>query len=124
MGHGGYRPGAGRKPKCQEQKLIEKLTPLEDKAHTHFKQAIERGEKWAIKMFFEYMYGRPRIQQNVLILNNERTLEEQSVLIEEAVSEVRRRIEETGNVIDKESIIEQVCLEKELNPKAVKSILN
>ena len=30
MGHGGKRPGSGRKPKSEEIELIEKLKPLED----------------------------------------------------------------------------------------------
>ena len=58
--HGGKRKGAGRKPKAEEQALIEKLSPLEDEAHEQLKKAIERGDKWAIKMYFEYMYGKPK----------------------------------------------------------------
>lgn len=58
--HGGARPGAGRPSKAEEQALIEKLSPLEDKAHAKLKEAIESGEQWAIKMYFEYMYGKPK----------------------------------------------------------------
>ena len=50
----------GRKPKADEQKLIEKLTPMEDKAHAALKQALEEGKPWAVKLFFEYLYGKPR----------------------------------------------------------------
>jgi hypothetical protein len=51
---------AGRKPKAEEQKLIEKLSPFEDKALKALKSNVEAGESWAIKLFFEYMYGKPK----------------------------------------------------------------
>ena len=50
----------GRKSKAEEQQLIEKLTPLESTAHEKLKESIELGKDWAIKMFFEYMYGKPK----------------------------------------------------------------
>ena len=60
MSHGGKRDGAGRKAKKDEQKLIERLSPLEDLAHEKLKEAVTEGEQWAIKLYFEYMYGRPK----------------------------------------------------------------
>ena len=57
---GGARDGAGRKPKAEEQKLIEKLSPLEPKAYQALENAIEDNQHWAVKIFFEYMYGRPK----------------------------------------------------------------
>lgn len=51
---------AGRKPKAEEQKLIEKLSPFEDRALQALKSNVEAGEPWAIKLFFEYMYGKPK----------------------------------------------------------------
>lgn len=51
---------AGRKPKADERKLIEKLSPLEDKAHKALEKAIQERHGWAIKMYFEYMYGKPK----------------------------------------------------------------
>ena len=59
MGHGGYRLGAGRKSKAEEQSLIKKIGPLEPLALNALKSALEIGERWAVKMYFEYMYGRP-----------------------------------------------------------------
>ena len=59
---GGARDGAGRKPKAEEQKLIEKLSPLEPKAYKALEGAIEDNQSWAVKIFFEYMYGRPKQQ--------------------------------------------------------------
>jgi len=65
MAHGGKREGAGRKPKADEQKLIERLTPLEDKAYKALETALLNDEGWAVKLFMEYRYGKPKqsIQQ-------------------------------------------------------------
>jgi hypothetical protein len=70
--HGGKRIGAGRKPKAEEQKLIEKLTPLNDLALESLKKGLEKKEQWAVKLYFEYFYGRP--QQRVDVTSNEETL--------------------------------------------------
>jgi hypothetical protein len=58
--HGGARKGAGRKPKAEEQALIEKLSPLEPKAFRALDNAIQDEQSWAVKMYFEYMYGKPK----------------------------------------------------------------
>jgi uncharacterized MAPEG superfamily protein len=57
--NGGHSNG-GRKPKAEEQALVEKLSPMEKDAYKALKQAIEGNESWAVKMFFEYMYGKPK----------------------------------------------------------------
>jgi hypothetical protein len=62
---GGYRENAGRKSKDEEQTLIKKLSPLEDLAHSKLLEAIEDGKDWAIKMYFEYMYGKPKQQTDI-----------------------------------------------------------
>ena len=58
--NGGARKGAGRKPKADEQKLIEKLSPLEPLAMKALKDALEDGQAWAVKMFMEYTNGKPK----------------------------------------------------------------
>jgi hypothetical protein len=58
--HGGKREGAGRKSKADEQKLIERLSPLSDKAFTALDNAIQEEHSWALRLFFEYMYGKPK----------------------------------------------------------------
>ena len=58
--NGGHSTNGGRKSKAEEQQLIEKLSPLESTAHAKLKENIELGKDWAIKMFFEYMYGKPK----------------------------------------------------------------
>jgi hypothetical protein len=57
--NGGKREGAGRKPKNDEQHLLESLSIYSDQAHAKLKEAVESGEPWAIKMYFEYFYGKP-----------------------------------------------------------------
>lgn len=58
--HGGARPGAGRKSKAEEQSLIERLSPLSDEAYKALKNAVKKQQPWAVKLYFEYMYGKPR----------------------------------------------------------------
>jgi hypothetical protein len=52
----------GRPSKAEEQKLIEKLSPLEKEALKKFEMNLKAGEKWAIELFFKYMYGLPKQQ--------------------------------------------------------------
>lgn len=75
---GGARPGAGRKSKDEEKRLVEKLTPLEETAHNKLKEAINAGKDWAIKMYFEYMYGKPKqiIDQKTEVTMNNFNLKE------------------------------------------------
>lgn len=56
---GGRRPNAGRKTKDREQELIEWLAPYEDTAIEKLAAAIKAGEAWALKLFFEYRWGKP-----------------------------------------------------------------
>jgi hypothetical protein len=58
----------GRKSKSEEQNLCEKLSPLEDAVFKQLKVSIENGESWAIKLFFDYMYGKPT-EKKELVLN-------------------------------------------------------
>lgn len=60
MAHGGARKGAGRKAKDEEQALIERLSPLSDSAFVALSSAIKEEQSWAVKLFFEYMYGKPK----------------------------------------------------------------
>ena len=56
---GGARPGAGRKPKSEEQNLIEKLQPFEKEALEALKKAVIEEQGWAIKLYMEYKFGKP-----------------------------------------------------------------
>ena len=59
-GHGGSRNGAGRKSKADEAQLLDRLSPLEDEAFEALKKGITENSSWAFKMYFEYMYGKPK----------------------------------------------------------------
>jgi hypothetical protein len=59
--NGGHSNG-GRKSKAEEQKLIENLTPLKDKALKTLESALDNGDPWAVKLFFQYYYGKPKTQ--------------------------------------------------------------
>ena len=72
MEHGGKRIGAGRKAKAEEQKLIENLTPMNGMALESLQTGLEKKEQWAVKLFFEYFYGKP--QQRVDVTSNEESL--------------------------------------------------
>lgn len=70
--NGGARKGAGRKSKSEEQKLIENLTPMNAMALASLEKGLEKKEQWAVKLFFEYFYGKP--QQRLDVTSNEETL--------------------------------------------------
>ena len=70
--NGGSRQGAGRKGKAEEQKLIENLTPMNSMALASLEKGLEKKEQWAVKLFFEYFYGKP--QQRVDVTTNDESL--------------------------------------------------
>ena len=82
--NGGHKT-AGRKPKAQEQKLIEKLTPLEPSALKALGDALKDGQGWAVKLFMEYMNGKPRqsIEQTNVNYNQELTPEDIKLINDE-----------------------------------------
>lgn len=65
MKKGGYRVGAGRKPKATELELLELLTPLDAIAFKSLEKGVKAGEFAYIKLFLEYRYGRPKQQIEV-----------------------------------------------------------
>jgi len=84
--NGGHKTNGGRKSKAEEQKLVEKLSPLEATAHEKLKEAIEQGKEWAVKLFFDYMYGKPKQmieQTNVNVDAGKLTAEEAKMINEQ-----------------------------------------
>ena len=75
--NGGHK-NAGRKPKAEEQQLIERLSPLDDVAFKALKNGLEDGQSWAVKLFLEYKYGKPKqqIEQTTVTYSPELTPEE------------------------------------------------
>jgi len=68
---GGKREGAGRKSKAEEQQLIERLTPLDDDAYEALEKAIKGRQPWAVKLFMEYRYGKPKQSTDITTNGNE-----------------------------------------------------
>lgn len=62
----------GRPSKAEEQKLIENLTPMNPVALKSLEIGLKNKEQWAVKLFFEYFYGKP--QQRVDVTSNSETL--------------------------------------------------
>lgn len=60
--NGGKRKGAGRKPKAEELKLIERLDNIIDKdeAVNTLKKLIDKGNFNALKLYLEYRWGKPK----------------------------------------------------------------
>ena len=65
MARGGKRDGAGRKPKTEEQQLIEKLKPLEPLAFEALAKLLKKGDQRAVQLFMNYMYGKPKEKMDV-----------------------------------------------------------
>jgi len=64
---GGIREGQGRPPKAKEHQLIEKLTPLDEVAFKALAEALEDAQGWAVKLFMEYRFGKPRETKDIHI---------------------------------------------------------
>lgn len=62
--NGGHRT-AGRKSKAEERALIEKLTPYEDTAINALIKAVKEEKHWAVKLYMEYRYGKPKERKEV-----------------------------------------------------------
>ena len=60
--NGGARQGAGRKPKAQEQKLIERLDAIIDKdeALGVLGQLVAKGDIRAVQLYLRYRYGKSK----------------------------------------------------------------
>ena len=69
----GHKGKAGRKSKAEEQKLVEKLSPLEPSAFKALADALNEGASWAVKMFFEYKFGKPKETKDITV-NTERPI--------------------------------------------------
>ena len=62
---------SGRKPKAEEQVLIKKLSPLEPRAFKALTTALDEGHSWAVKLYFEYVYGKPRETKDLTIISEQ-----------------------------------------------------
>ena len=60
--HGGARKGAGRPPKADEVKLIERLDSIIDKDEAVGKlgELVAKGDIRAVQLYLSYRYGKPK----------------------------------------------------------------
>jgi hypothetical protein len=65
--NGGARQGAGRKPKAQEQKLIERLDNIIDKdeAIETLGKLVAKGDMRALQTYLSYRYGKPKESMDI-----------------------------------------------------------
>ena len=61
----GVNQGQGRPPKCDEVKLIERLTPLAPVAFAALERGLIENNPAFVKMWFEYFYGKPKQQMDI-----------------------------------------------------------
>ena len=64
---GGAREGAGRKPKADEVAMIEKLSPMQDKAYEALKKGVEAGDFKFVQLYFNYYAGKPKETRDVTV---------------------------------------------------------
>lgn len=59
---GGAREGAGRKPKAEELKLIERLDAIidSDEALNTLGNLVLKGDMRAVQLYMGYRYGKPK----------------------------------------------------------------
>lgn len=67
--NGGKREGAGRKPKSEEQDLIEKLDKIiqEEEVIKQLKELIADGDLRAIQLYLNYRRGKPKETKDITI---------------------------------------------------------
>lgn len=67
----GHKGVSGRKPKSEEIKIIERLTPLEQTAFLKLQEGIASGDFKFIKLFYEYFYGKPKETKDVRVFQEQ-----------------------------------------------------
>ena len=63
--NGGHPTNGGRKPKADEDKLIQKLSELDDIAFECLKKGVKKGEYNFWNKFMEFRYGKPKERMDV-----------------------------------------------------------
>ena len=72
VNNGGHKT-AGRKPKADEVAMIEKLSPMQDKAYEALKNGVESGDFKFVQLYFNYFAGKPKETRDIT-LNNEQPI--------------------------------------------------
>lgn len=63
----GMKGRSGRLPKQVDQEMIEALKVYKDDVFRILHENILKGEYWAIRIWFERMYGKPTEQTNLTV---------------------------------------------------------
>ena len=64
--NGGTKGNKGGRPaKADEQLLLDRLSPYDDLALKVLSEQMKANEPWAIKLFFSYRYGMPKIRAEI-----------------------------------------------------------
>lgn len=83
--NGGARKGAGRPAKADELKFLEKLDKHidQDEAIKSLKELIKDGNFNAIKLYFEYRFGKPKeVVENInMNYDNGKITEEELIIL-------------------------------------------
>jgi len=66
VNNGGHKT-AGRKPKADEIAMIERLSPMEDKAYKALEAGVEAGDFKFVQLYFNYYAGKPKETKDVTI---------------------------------------------------------
>ena len=67
----GIKGRSGRKPKEADQQMIEALSIYQNDVYRVLHENILKGEHWAIKIWFERMYGKPTEQRDLTDTSND-----------------------------------------------------
>jgi hypothetical protein len=62
---------SGRRAKEIDQQMIESLSVFTDDAYRVLGENIKKGKFWAIKIWFERMYGKAREYKDVNVTSNQ-----------------------------------------------------
>jgi hypothetical protein len=63
----------GRPSKAEEVAMIEKLTPMADKAYEALEKGVEAGDFKFVQLYFNYYAGKPKETKDIT-LNNEQPI--------------------------------------------------
>jgi hypothetical protein len=72
VNNGGHKT-AGRKPKADEIAMIERLSPMENKAYKALEQGVENGDFKFVQLYFNYYAGKPKETKDIT-LNTEQPI--------------------------------------------------
>lgn len=64
---------SGRRAKEIDQQMLERLSVFTDDAYRVLGENIKKGKFWAIKIWFERMYGKPKEYKDLNVTSNQET---------------------------------------------------